>query len=138
MIKKIEAKIKEKLESIEEISQVFDYYKSDFDSFPYAGFELIEMKWEKLDSCSNIRNYSFWVLIFQETEKAKRNNAKNILYLICEKIIKSFDSDEDLWGLVLSSDVVDITINDWIDDNKWKGLYASITLNFKTILCLNE
>nr|DAI13467.1 MAG TPA: docking domain containing protein [Caudoviricetes sp.] len=31
MIKELENKIKEKLESINEIKQVFDFYKSDFD-----------------------------------------------------------------------------------------------------------
>nr|DAS34531.1 MAG TPA: Protein of unknown function (DUF1184) [Bacteriophage sp.] len=36
MIKKLEEKIKEKLKDISEISEVFDFYKSDFDSFPYA------------------------------------------------------------------------------------------------------
>lgn len=138
MIKKLEEKIKEKLKNISEISEVFDFYKTDFDSFPYAWFELVEAKWSKLDTCNNIRTYSFWILVFQETAIAWRENAKNILYKIAEKIIFTFDSDETLEWLAISSEVINISLNDWMDDNKWKGLYLAITLNINTLLCLIE
>lgn len=140
MIKELEQKIKEKLENISEISEVFDFYKTDFDSFPYAGFELIEAKWEKIDNCTNKRIYQFWILVFQETTNIWRQKAKNILYKIAEKIIFEFDSDETFWDFALNSEVINIIINDWIDDNKWKWLYLSVTLNINTILeiCLTK
>lgn len=140
MIKKLEEKIKEKLKDISEISEVFDFYKSDFDSFPYAWFELIEAKGQKLDNCNNIRTYQFWILVFQETKIAWREKAKNILYSIAEKIIFTFDSDETLGWIAINSEVVDIILNDWIDDNKGKGLYLSVTLNINTLLeiCLKK
>lgn len=130
----LESKIKEKLQNISEISEVFDFYKSDFDSFPYAGFELVEAKWQKLDNCTNIRTFQFWILVFQETEQAGRENAKNILYKIAEKIISAFDCDETFEWLAMSSEVVNISINDGMDDNKWKGIYLAITLNINTLL----
>lgn len=140
MIKELEQKIKEKLNNISEISEVFDFYKTDFDSFPYAGFELIEAKWEKIDNCTNKRIYQFWILVFQETTNIWRQKAKNILYKIAEKIIFEFDSDETFWDFALNSEVINIIINDWIDDNKGKWLYLSITLNINTILeiCLTK
>lgn len=140
MIKKLEEKIKEKLKDISEISEVFDFYKSDFDSFPYAWFELIEAKGQKLDNCNNIRTYQFWILVFQETKIAWREKAKNILYSIAEKIIFTFDSDETLGWIAINSEVVDIILNDWMDDNKGKGLYLSVTLNINTLLeiCLKK
>lgn len=133
-IVELEAKIKEKLQNISEISEVFDFYKADFDSFPYAGFELIEAKWQKLDNCTNIRTFQFGILVFQEIEKAWRENAKNILYKIAEKIIFAFDSDETLDWIAISSEVINISINDWLDNNKWKGLYLAVTLNINTLL----
>lgn len=140
MIKKLEEKIKEKLKDISEISEVFDFYKSDFDSFPYAWFELIEAKGQKLDNCNNIRTYQFGILVFQETKIAWREKAKNILYSIAEKIIFTFDSDETLGWIAINSEVVDIILNDWMDDNKGKGLYLSVTLNINTLLeiCLKK
>ncbi len=140
MIKKLEEKIKEKLKDISEISEVFDFYKSDFDSFPYAWFELIEAKGQKLDNCNNIRTYQFGILVFQETKIAWREKAKNILYSIAEKIIFAFDSDETLGWIAINSEVVDIILNDWMDDNKGKGLYLSVTLNINTLLeiCLKK
>lgn len=134
MIKKIEAKIKEKLESLWDFIEVFEYYKADFKGFPYASFELVDCKWEKLDTCTNIRKYSFWILIFQETEVASREKAKDILYNIFDKIILAFDSDETLGGLVENSEVVEIVMNDGIDDNKWKWLYGAITINFSKLI----
>ena len=140
MIKKLEEKIKEKLKNISEISEIFDFYKSDFDSFPYAWFELTEAKGQKLDNCNNIRTYQFGILVFQETKIAWREKAKNILYNIAEKIIFAFDSDETLGWIAINSEVVDIILNDWMDDNKGKGLYLSITLNINTLLeiCLKK
>lgn len=134
MIKNLETKIKEKLQNISEIAEVFDFYKSDFDSFPYAWFELIEAKGEKLDNCNNIRIFSFWILIFQETAILWRQKAKENLYKIAEKIIFAFDSDETLDWLAISSEVINISLNDWMDDNKWKWLYLSVTLNINTLL----
>lgn len=140
MIKKLEEKIKEKLKDISEISEIFDFYKSDFDSFPYAWFELIEAKGQKLDNCNNIRTYQFGILVFQETKIIWREKAKNILYSIAEKIIFAFDSDETLGWTAINSEVVDIILNDWMDDNKGKGLYLSVTLNINTLLeiCLKK
>lgn len=137
MIKELENKIKEKLESINEIKQVFDFYKSDFDWFPYAWFELMEAKWKKLDTCSNIRTYTFWILVFQETASIWRKKAKEIVYDIFEKIILAFDSDETLGWLAVSSEVVELTMNDWLDSKQWHWLYWAVTININTLLCFD-
>ena len=134
IIQQIEQKIIEKLNEIDELVEVFDYYNTVFDGFPYAGVELVEMKWQKLNTIQNVRTWNFWILIFQETSIMQRENAKNLLYIIANKIITAFDTDWTLWGLAKNSTVTEISINDWMNDKKWKGLYLAVTLNIDTIL----
>lgn len=137
MIKELENKIKEKLESINEIKQVFDFYKFDFDWFPYAWLELVEIKWKKLDTCSNIRTYTFWILVFQETSSIWRKKAKEIIYNIFDKIILAFDSDETLNWLAVSSEITKLKMSDWPDDKKWNWLYWTATININSLLCFD-
>ena len=81
-----------------------------------------------------MRNWQFWVLVFQETSIMWREQAKNLLYEIANKIITEFDSDWTLWGLAVNSAVTEVTINDWVNDKKWKGLYLAVTLSIDTLL----
>lgn len=134
MIKEIEIKIHDKLLETWDFKDVFTYLNSENTWYPYVGFELIESNGEILDNCSNIRNYSFWLLIFQETPDVWREKAKNIMYELFEKIILTFESDSTLSGLVDSTEITDISMNDGLDDNKWKGIYGAITLKFNTTL----
>lgn len=137
MIKEIETKIKNKLVWIWDFKDVFTYLNTNNTGYPYVWFELTESNWSKFDNCTNLRDYSFWLLIFQETSTAWREKAKNIMYSLFEKITLAFESDETLDWLVDSTMITEISMNDWVDDKKGKWLYGAVILKFNTTLDIN-
>lgn len=134
IIKDLEAKIIEMLESIPELEKVFNYYNTVYDGFPYAGVELIQATGQKLDTSRNIRSREFGVLIFQETSIMGREDAKDLLYDLAQKVIELCDADWTFWGLAINSEVTNISITDWNNAKKGKGLYLAITLTIQTLL----
>ena len=134
MITELEAKIKEKLEAIEDLAFVYDYYEDKPEWYPYASFEFTNFQWKKENNCENSRDWVFGLLVFQELSKKSRQEAKNIINWITEKIIESFDKDEFLWWLVDKTEVVAGEVGNGKDNNKGDWLYIDITLVFTSTL----
>ena len=73
---------------------VLDYHTLENTGYPYLTFEPVEFRGEILDSCTNIRTYTFQILIFQEiTETGGRQEAKEIITKSVDEITTILDQD---------------------------------------------
>jgi len=134
MINELNDKILEKLQWIDLLQNTYDYFVIQNEGFPYASFELAEFDWEFLDSCENKRFWTFKVAIFQELSKLGRENAKQSLYNILEKIIETFDKDSQLWWLAINTEVVKGQLWNYTSDKWWKMLFLDLNIRVETTL----
>lgn len=98
----IEAAINTKLSSINQLQNVQRVHKTNLPGFPAATFEPSGNENRMEDTISNLRHYSFDVVVHQEITVAGREEAKNILMDVLDAIIAAFDSDFTLGGVVHS------------------------------------
>ena len=97
MILELETAIKTKLETIWDFQVVYDYFTLKTSWYPYASFELNWFEWDYLDSQTILRDYKFNVMIIQEVSKVTRDNAKQIIYNLLDKVVEKFDWQMELW-----------------------------------------
>lgn len=99
MITNLELSIKNKLQTLDKLAFIYDYFTLETEWYPYVSFELSDFDWEFLDVCTNQRQFIFNLVIIQEINKnLTRSQAKNILYDILEDLILAFDWQMDLWN----------------------------------------
>lgn len=115
----------------------FPYHTMQNNWFPYATCEFTNLESEELDSCTNLRNYQFDILIFQEVKKIWREKAKEILDDSFVAIINAFDIDYTLWG---EADWWILAV--WWEAGQivwenWETLFANIKLNVKITKNIN-
>lgn len=104
MFQQISDAILAKLEALEGAGQpfqaVFDFHTLETTGYPYACFEPVEFRAEILDTCRNLRTYTFQILVFQEvTETGGRKEAKEIIVKAMDGVISALDADYTLGGL---------------------------------------
>lgn len=134
MILDLESSIKTKLETITRFAKVYDNFTHITDWYPYAAFELSDFDWAFLDTCSNIRNFAFNIVVVQEiNDTVTRAFAKNILYKSLEDIITNFDWDQDLWNW----NIVNWNVSKWTMWTflwkEWSILALSVELNLEVV-----
>lgn len=108
--------IKNKLEQISEIKNVYFYEKGQFGGYPSATIGGFRVEEEWSDNSTNIRNWIFRIRIYQEMEKEGKGaeEAENIIDQIADEIIDIFDTDRHL------SEVEDV-IGIWVaGGNSWE------------------
>lgn len=129
MIFELETAIKNKLEEITRFVAVYDSFVLKTDWYPYASFELSSFNGEFLDVCSNKREFTFNIVVIQETNKLlTRDQAKNIVYKCLEDIIEKFDGEQDLW----ESTIVKWNVTKWeiwtMLEKEWSIIALSVEL----------
>ena len=96
----IRAKIKAKLDTISELAFVFDHHRDVVDGFPVAIFDIIESDNEFLTNAENLRQYTFAIMVYAETETKSVKEATDILDTVSDSIVTAFESDVTLGGEV--------------------------------------
>lgn len=99
----LKAKIKEKLEAIDEIQEVKDFPQQDFNGYPSVNIRTTGNTSDYLSTEYNTEVYSFEVIAFQELNSAlhTREQAREIIERLCDTIRDAFDKDEFLDGVIL-------------------------------------
>lgn len=105
MIQTIQNAVKAKLDTLKgsgkPLVAVIDYLTEKADGFPFACFEIVGWDSEILDSCNNLRTYTFAVAVFQDLpDVGNRGEALAVLTKAVDEIVNAFDSDYTLGGLV--------------------------------------
>ena len=134
MIFELETAIKIKLEEITRFVAVYDSFVLKTDWYPYVSFELSNFDGEFLDVCSNKREFTFNIVVIQETNKnLTRDEAKNIIYKCLEDIITKFDGDQDLWESI----IVKWNVSRWemwtILEKEWSVIALSVELTLEVV-----
>lgn len=111
--------------------EVYDYHTLETTGFPYLTFEPISREAVVSDTCTNLRTYTYQVLIFQEiTETGWRNEAKEILIKWVDEIITALDKDYTLSNTVNMVKPVAGTITPYV--TQWgKAMVAEITVDIE-------
>lgn len=105
MIQTIQNAVKAKLDALKgagkPLVDVIDYLTEKASGFPFACFETTGFDSEILDSCNNLRTYSFTIAVFQDIpDSGNRGQSLAILVKAVDEIVNAFDSDYTLGGLV--------------------------------------
>lgn len=134
MIFELETAVKTKLDTISRFQAVYDHFTLETTGYPYASFELSDFDWEYLDTCSNKRQFTFNIVVIQETnENLTRDAAKNIIYKCLEDIITTFDGDQDLWEWT----IVKWDVSRWqmwtFLDKEWSVLALNVELTLEIV-----
>lgn len=88
-----------------DLAVVFKYHTLESDGqYPYITFEPVDLNSEFLDTCTNLRSYTFDVFLYQVIIDKDRETATDILYSLFEQVIQMFDEDYTLnwevdWGI---------------------------------------
>jgi hypothetical protein len=108
----IKEKLKSKLQSISEISEVSDYPNQNFTAYPSAVVRTIGNTSDYETTTENLEVYSFEVALFQELNDSVHTNAeaREIIEGLCDTVRDNIDSDEFLSGISLPSDRVMIGV----------------------------
>lgn len=111
----LKAAILAKLQTVSVLQQVTDYYSSDIEGWPAAGFEVSGNSSVMFTNDDNLRGYGFKIIILQEMEEAGRQKANDIICEALDAVLSAFDEDFNLGGacdyvLAAPSEVVDGTI----------------------------
>lgn len=100
----LKQKIKAVLQGISTIEQVSDYPNQDFSGFPAVMIRTNGNTSEYETTNENDEIYSFSLFVFQIIEGVfTAEKARNILEEMCDTIRDTFDSDEFLNGITLTS-----------------------------------
>lgn len=104
MFQTISDALKAKLETLKGTGQpfvdVFDYHTINASGFPFVSFEATDFTASILDTCNNLRNYTFTILVFSAIEDENRGEAVEILTKGMDSIITALDEDFTLGGAV--------------------------------------
>lgn len=96
----IRAKIKTLLDGITELSFVADFHDPNLKGFPAATFDVSDEEGEFLTNKENLRSITYTIVIYQEVDVIKLDDAKRILDVVADKIVIAFEDDFNLGGEV--------------------------------------
>jgi len=99
----IREKIKEKLESIDSIQEVYDYPTEEFTGFPAAVVKSTRLEAEFQTTIENKRTYVFTVFLIQEIQSQGVKKARRIIEGVVDDVIDNFDKDQRLSGISMPS-----------------------------------
>ena len=88
----IRTKIKAVLDSITELSVVKDFHESNLDGFPAATFDVSSNEGEFLTNRENLRTIAYTIVIYQEVTVKTPSEAKDILDVVADKVVETFES----------------------------------------------
>lgn len=134
VITNLESKLLTELKTISDFVDVYDYHIIKNEGFPYWSFELLDFEGEVLDTCENKRFWTFKLVIFQEMTNITREEAKDTLYSIAEKVIELFDKNQFLDWLVDNTEVINWSMDQYADKKWWKTLFLEMNIKFETTL----
>lgn len=127
----IRAKIKAKLDAQtgagKPLKACYAEHRTNFGGYPVATFEPSAVENDYETTTQNMRKYVFRIILWQETEKAGRGVALDILASLVDTLIADFDNDFTLGGTVDYCNAVPALWGDWDSDT---GIvkYAEIKL----------
>jgi len=96
-------KIKEKLQGLEEIQEVYDYPTEDFKGYPCVVVRAMSNESDYSSTSENERHYVFELYIMQESEHTDRRKARRIIEGVVDEVMDAFDQDQYLSGISLPS-----------------------------------
>lgn len=96
----IRAKIKALLDGITELAFVADFHDPNLAGFPAATFDVSDEEGEFLTNKENLRVITYQIVLYQEIEVAKLDDAKRILDVVADAVIDAFENDFNLGGEV--------------------------------------
>lgn len=102
----IKAKMKELLESIEDIEEVSDYPNQNFNGFPAAMVRTNGNTSDYETTSENDEVYDFTIYLFQNLDNPVIDMVKGreIMEGLCDTVRDTFDKDEFLDGIELPTD----------------------------------
>ena len=135
MINELRVSILSKLESIENIAEVFDGIPTFFTWFPSIFFNFDRVESSVLDSNHHERIYYFSINIFQEVSSLSVKEWEKNLCDILDEVIGVFDRSDLDW-LALKIDAVGGNINS-VEIESWPALHAVVVLGIHSDFRLN-
>ena len=135
MINELRASILLKLESIENIAEVYDGIPTSFTGFPSIFFNFDRVESSVLDSNHHERIYYFSINIFQEVSTLWVEEGEKNLCDILDEIIAVFDRTDLDW-LALRIDAVGGNI-DSVEIESWPALHGVVLLGVHSDFRLN-
>ncbi len=96
----IRAKIKGVLDGISELAFVADNHQANIDGYPAVTFDESENTNVFLTNKDNLRQFSFLLVIYNETKIQGLDVATDRLDIIEKKVIEAFEADLTLTGSV--------------------------------------
>ena len=103
MFQSIRNQIKTKLEGIASIQEVRDYPSEEFGGFPAAMVTSTRNEGEFETTKENKRVYVFTIYLLEDVESKGARQARRIIEGVVDDVIESFDEDQLLTGVSLSS-----------------------------------
>lgn len=113
------------------LKAVFDYHTLENDWYPYLSFEIVSFTGKVYDTCTNEREYTYQVLIFQDITKSRKEAKKTIVKSI-EMIISLLDANYTLDDIVTRVEPIGWTLQPMII-NDWKAYVWEILLKVTTL-----
>jgi len=129
----LKSKIKTKLQAMSQIAQVTDYPNQDFQDYPAVMIRTNGNTSNYETTTENQEVYSFSLFVFQNLDGVfSKEKARNILEELCDIIRDTFDSDEFLSGISMTSDRTMLGIRPTVskigEDDAGKWCIAEIEL----------
>lgn len=90
-----------KLDSIDDIAQVYKYNKGEFSEYPVAVILGTENVKERMSVKTILKHYKFKVQVIQEVNEEARGqeDGENLLNSLSDQIDEAFDNDDTLGGV---------------------------------------
>lgn len=96
-------KIKEKLQGISKIQEVYDEPRLEFSGYPAAIITPSEDESDYETTTENLRVYVFNIDLFYEIPSSGISSALDALYDLADDVMDAFDQDQTLSGISLPS-----------------------------------
>jgi hypothetical protein len=90
-----------KLDSIDDIAEVYKYNKGQFDNYPVAVILGTENEKERMSVKTILKHYKFKIQVIQEVNEESRGQeaGENLLNSLSGQIDDAFDNDDTLGGV---------------------------------------
>lgn len=115
------------------VAYVYDHYRVKVQWYPAICFEIDALDAEQADSCHDMMNYRFVIMLLQELTHTTRDAALDRLVAIFDSIVHLFQDDRTLWGLCEGEITPPSGEFDVIEAKEWPLMICTIQLTCKTL-----